>query len=104
VKSELLYVTTKDEEEAKKIARRLVKERVIVCANIVPEITSIYSWKGEMQEEKEALLLCKTFEEKKEKAARIIKEMHSYDTPCIKSIKEEELNEKYWKWMKEVIK
>ena len=47
----LLYITCANKDEAKSIARVLVEERLIACANILGKIISIYSWEGAVAEE-----------------------------------------------------
>ena len=79
----MLYVTTKNENEARTIAHTLLEDRLIACGNIVPAIQSIYRWQGKTIEDGESLLILKT---KKQMVARVtarIKEIHSYECPCI---------------------
>lgn len=102
--TKILYITASDSDEAEKIGKALLKEKLCACVNIFPKIKSIYWWKKELKESSEALLLCKTFEEKLEKIREKVKELHSYDKPCIKVIEAEQLNEDYLKWMTKVIK
>ena len=71
-------------DEAKFIGRTLVKERLVACANIFP-ITSIYNWEG-MQENEEVVLLVKTTTENVKKIEQRVKELHSYEIPCMISL------------------
>ena len=80
----VVYITTSGLDEAKFIGRTLVKERLVACANIFP-ITSIYHWDG-LQENEEVVLLVKTTTEKVKKIEQRVKELHSYDVPCIISL------------------
>ncbi|MFC1786879.1 divalent-cation tolerance protein CutA [Halobacteriota archaeon] len=80
----VVYITTSGLDEAKFIGRTLVKERLVACANIFP-ITSIYHWDG-LQESEEVVLLVKTTTEKVKKIEQRVKELHSYDIPCIISL------------------
>jgi len=79
----IIYTTTKDKEEALKIGRTLVKEKLVACANILPESTAIYEWEGEMEENAEVVLLLKTRIVLQEEATKRVAELHSYDVPCI---------------------
>jgi len=100
----LLYIPTKNKKEAKKIARLLLDERLIACANIVPRIESLYSWKGEIQVETETLLLLKTQTTLVKRVIARVKEIHSYTVPCIEAISITDRNAEYEKWVKKVMK
>ena len=82
----LLYVTAGSQEEALKIGRILVEERLCACVNVFPEIRSVYWWEGKVQEDREAVLLVKTGAELVSKVKARILEIHSYTCPCILEI------------------
>ena len=67
--------------DAQKIARMLVEERVAACVNIVPGITSIYRWKGAVEQEGEVLLVIKTIGERVEQLKARLLELHPYELP-----------------------
>ncbi len=75
----VVFVTTSSEDEAKKISDTLVGERLAACCNIISPIRSIYRWKGEINDDKEALIIIKTKEVAFEKLAKRIRELHSYE-------------------------
>ncbi len=79
----MLYVTAGEAEEAVKIGRVLVEERLVACANVIPGIRSIYRWEGIVQDEDEVVLIAKTTEDRAEAATARIKALHSYDLPCV---------------------
>ncbi|XP_053545111.1 protein CutA isoform X1 [Bombina bombina] len=54
------YVTCPNETVAKDIARGLVEKKLAACVNLIPQITSIYEWKGKIEEDNEILLMIKT--------------------------------------------
>ncbi len=78
-----VYITTKDPKEAKKIARLLLKERLIACANIIPKIESAYWWKGKIESHPEALLIGKTEKGLEKEIISFVKKHHSYTVPCV---------------------
>lgn len=78
-----IHATCADMAEAQAIARALVQGRLAACVNIIPHVTSVYQWAGEMQESAEVLLLAKTRSALFDDAAACIRARHSYDTPCI---------------------
>ena len=82
----IIYSTTGDEKEARKIARKLVEEKLVACVNILPKIESIYRWQGNIEEDSECILLAKTTDKNIERTIQRIKEIHSYDVPDIVTI------------------
>lgn len=72
-------------EEALKIGRILVEERLAGAANIVPGITAFFWWDGAVREKSEATLLLKTLPENFPRLSERVRELHSYVTPGIKA-------------------
>jgi periplasmic divalent cation tolerance protein len=93
----LIYITCKDEEEAKKISLHLLKKRLAACTNMHP-IKSMYWWEGKIQEDSEVVLIAKTGEKNYEAVKEEVLKIHSYEIPCILRIKGE-ANESYNKWI-----
>ncbi|XP_045861591.1 protein CutA isoform X3 [Meles meles] len=54
------FVTCPNEKVAKEIARAVVEKRLAACVNLIPQITSIYEWKGKIEEDNEVLMMIKT--------------------------------------------
>jgi periplasmic divalent cation tolerance protein len=80
----IVFTTAGSEDEANKIARHLVERRMAACVNIVPQITSIYRWKENVEEAREWLLIVKTTAAAFEAVRDAIAELHSYEVPeCI---------------------
>ena len=94
----LAYITSKDKEEAKSIAKHLLEKKLIACANIFP-IESLYWWKNNIEEEDEFVLIAKTLKEKFNEVKEEVKRIHSYSTPCILKI-ETEANLEFLEWVK----
>ena len=78
-----VYVTTGTYDEAQKIARSVVVDRLAACANIFGSISSVYLWQGKICENPETALILKTRTELITQLTERIKELHSYDCPCI---------------------
>jgi periplasmic divalent cation tolerance protein len=68
-------------EEARKIARVLVEEKLAACVNVVPQIESCYWWQGKVENAREFLLIVKTTAELSSDVSQRIKELHSYKLP-----------------------
>ncbi len=81
----LVYVTTKDREEARIIGTALIEEKLAACANILDGMESIYRWEGKVETGKESVLILKTTYNNITKLTRRIKELRSYDVPAIVS-------------------
>jgi len=95
----LIYITFPKKDEAIKIISRLVKDRVVACANIYDGITSIYEWEGEVQQNQEVTAICKVPDNGVDKAIAKFTKAHPYACPCIVSVKVEKSNEDFLKWV-----
>jgi periplasmic divalent cation tolerance protein len=94
----IVYITTRNSAEAKKISSHLLKKRLIACANIFP-IESMFWWDGEIQENIEFVILAKTRDENYKKVEDLVKKMHSYETPAVLSWKMDKVSKKYSDWV-----
>ena len=99
MKHVLLYVTARDAEEALRIGRTLVEERLAACANVMPQMTSIYRWQGQVQEDGEAVLIVKTREPLTADVTARIATLHSYDCPCVVALPITGGNVEFLKWI-----
>ena len=79
----VIYSTIDTLENAKTIARLLVKEKLAACVHIIPKIESIYRWQGEIEETNEYVLLAKTSERNVQKTMQKIRSLHPYKVPEI---------------------
>lgn len=95
----IVLCTAGSEEEARKIARHLVEQRLAACVNIVPQIESIYRWQGNVDSAREWLLLIKTTGEKFPDVRDAIRELHSYELPECISINVEDGSAAYLEWI-----
>jgi periplasmic divalent cation tolerance protein len=77
------FVMAADEDEAARIGRALVEERLAACANIVGPVRSIYRWRGAIEDAREFMLIIKTQARLFDRLASRVKELHSYETPEI---------------------
>ena len=77
-----VYATFGGAEEAERIARILVEERLAACANILGGCRSIYRWQGEIQHDEEVAALFKTRADRAERLIARLSELHSYDLPA----------------------
>lgn len=78
-----LYTTTPSREEAYRLGRTLVEEGLIACANILENMHAIYRWEGSVETAEESVLICKTSTSLVAAVAQRLKDLHSYECPCI---------------------
>ncbi|MFN3535796.1 MAG: divalent-cation tolerance protein CutA [Desulfatiglandales bacterium] len=100
----LIYMTAPNKEEAKRIGRILVEERLAACVNIFPEIDSFYWWQGKLEDEREAVVVAKTTEAQRERLVQRVVELHPYECPCILSFKIDGGYEPFLNWIGEETK
>ena len=98
----VLFCTTKDEDEGRKIARELVEGLLAACVSIIRGMTSIFTWKGALDEAQECLLILKTRTELVPELIQRIKSLHSYDVPEIIALPITEGNPAYLDWIDQV--
>jgi len=77
-----VYATFADAEEAGRIARALVEERLAACANILGPVRSIYRWDGKIEDATEVAALFKTRADGAEALIARLGAMHSYEAPA----------------------
>lgn len=99
--STMIYVTTSSREEALRIGRDVVAIRLAACANVLPGITSVYRWQGEVQEDGETALILKTRSDLVERLTARVKELHSYDCPCVIALPIVGGNPDFLRWIAE---
>ena len=94
-----VYTTAGSLEEADRIGRALVAERLAACANILPGMRSIYWWQGKIEEAGEAVLVLKTVRQNLDRLTARVKDLHSYSVPCVVALPIAGGNADYLKWI-----
>jgi periplasmic divalent cation tolerance protein len=82
----LLYVTVGSRDEALGLARAVVEARLAACANILPTVTSVYRWQGNIAEEGETAMILKTRGALLDALTAFIRDRHSYTCPCVVAV------------------
>lgn len=95
----LIYVTAETAEEARRIARVLVEERLAACANVLGPVTSYYWWQDALQEDSEAVLVAKTREDLVERLVERVVALHNYECPCVVALPIESGNPAFLDWI-----
>jgi len=96
----VVLVTCGSEEEASRIARTLVGERLAACVNILDSpVRSVYRWKGRIETAMEHLLVIKTRRARLRALEAAVKRLHSYQTPEIIALPVAEGSSEYLTWL-----
>jgi periplasmic divalent cation tolerance protein len=97
----VVFITTSSYEEARKIADALVDLKKAACVNIVPKVSSLFRWKGKIEDVEESLMVVKTRAELFPDIVSTVKSIHSYEVPEIIALPIVEGNPDYLSWLKE---
>ncbi|MBW1989591.1 MAG: divalent-cation tolerance protein CutA [Deltaproteobacteria bacterium] len=95
-----VYMTAGSMEEANKVADALISERLAACVNILPGMRSCYYWKGKVERDEEVVLIAKSKEALLPLLVEKVKEVHSYEVPCVVSIPISGGNPDFLDWIK----
>lgn len=100
-KSEIVlgYIPCANQAEATTIAKKLLNENLIACANLYNGMTSIYRWQSEIQTDSETLLLIKTNDSLIKQIEEKISSWHSYEVPAILFFTAASVNQAYHQWL-----
>ncbi len=82
----VIFITAGSKEEAEKLSRGLIEEKLAFCVNSVPGIQSTYHWEGKIHVDEEILLIVKTRQQNYDALENWVKKNHSYDVPEIISL------------------
>jgi periplasmic divalent cation tolerance protein len=99
----LILITAPNAKDAGSIAEALVSEQLAACVNIIPAIESVYRWEGKVSRDNEALLIVKTTNDCYPAIEPRVKELHSYTTPEVISLKIERGSAEYLKWLRDSV-
>ncbi len=99
-----VYVTTKDIQEARKIAQACLNKNLTACINIFPSISSGYEWNGKYKEETETVLILKTRQDLFDDLQKTVVSHHSYTCPCVVFIPILKGNTLFLSWMDSKLK
>ncbi|UCC81314.1 MAG: divalent-cation tolerance protein CutA [Candidatus Zixiibacteriota bacterium] len=99
----VVYVTCGSEEEARRLASMLVENRLAACVNVT-DVSSVYEWKGKIENDREKLLIIKTIEQKFGELEEFVKKNHSYQCPEIIALEVKAGSKEYIEWANSVIK
>ena len=97
----VVLITVASREEAERIARRLVEDRLAACVNIVPQVRSFFIWQGKFSQEDEVLLMVKSRRARFQELATAVRQLHSYSVPEIIALPVLVGSSDYLRWVAE---
>ena len=95
----VVLTTAATPEEANRLARTLVEERLAACATLIPAVQSIYHWQGQVESATETLLLLKTGPDQLAALEARLHQLHSYQTPEFLVLCVEAASQRYLDWL-----
>ena len=95
----IAFTSFADEETAARVARVLVEERLVACANLLTGARSIYRWEGKVADEREVVVLLKTRKQDWTALLSRLHELHPYDTPELVAVRIAAGAPKYMAWL-----
>jgi periplasmic divalent cation tolerance protein len=95
----VVLMTAGSQEEASRLAEMLVGAHLAACVQIMPQMESIYRWKGEVHRAPEFLLLVKTTAACFDELEREVRALHTYDTPEIIALPVAHVSAPYFEWL-----
>ena len=98
VKPVIIVSTFPSKQSVTSIANKLVRKKLAACVNIT-KISSVYTWKGKVENQNEYLALFKTTKKNQSTLKKELKELHPYDVPEVAEINVESINQPYMKWL-----
>jgi len=96
---QLILSTCPDLEAAERLASRLVEEGLVACVNIVPQVRSIYSWRGRLERTDECLLIMKSAAVRFAAIEARVRALHTYELPELIAVPISEGLPEYLQWV-----
>lgn len=97
----VIFVTASNKQEAEKIAAKLVENKLAACVNITGNISSMFWWQGKIDSAEEALLMIKSKKSELPRIIKLVRSLHSYETPEIIALPIVGGEKKYLRWIDE---
>ena len=98
-----IYITAASRDDARTIGKKLVESRLAACVNIIDNMNSLYWWDGQIQDDREAVLIAKTTLDREQQLIAAVRSIHSYSCPCVVSLPVATGNPAFLKWVAEQV-
>ena len=100
-KENVVLITAPSLREARTIGRRLVEEKLAACANIIPQVASVFFWQGKTRRERESLMVLKTQQACFDRLVKRVKSLHTYSVPEIIALPIVRGSKDYLRWIRQ---
>ena len=100
----LVLTTLGADADATVFARTLVEERLAACVSVLPPMTSVYRWQGDLEEAREQQLVIKTTADRVAPLAERFRSLHPYELPEFVVVRPEEVSQLYGQWVRESVR
>ena len=97
----LVWTTVSSETDSRALATVLVNDRLAACVNILPEMDSVYRWKGSVEQDRERQLIIKTTADRVPALSARLRALHSYELPEFIVTSIIDGSEEYLAWVRE---
>lgn len=95
----VVLTTCGNDEDARRLARRLVESRLAACVNAIAQVSSTYRWRGEVQQDQETLLIIKTTAERFAALEEAIRGLSTYELPEVIALPIAAGSSPYLEWL-----
>jgi periplasmic divalent cation tolerance protein len=99
----LVFTTFANEEDAARVVRALLDERLIACGNLLPGARSLYHWKGAIEDAREVVVLMKSRKQDWTALLSRLHELHPYETPECFAVRVAAGAPRYMAWLESVL-
>ncbi len=95
----IVFTSFANEEDAARVTRVLVEERLIACASLLPGARSLYRWQDGIADKREVVALMKTRKQDWTALLSRLHDLHPYDTPECVAVRVAAGAPKYMAWL-----
>lgn len=99
----VVLTTVSSQAAGEDLAAKIVEAKLAACVQIMPQMTSVYLWKGLVTKDDEHLMLIKTLPAAFDELSALITANHTYEVPEIVAIDAGKVSRPYLNWMEEVL-
>ena len=100
----LVLTTIAAESDGAALARTLIEEHLAACVNVLPPMTSVYRWKGQVEQDREQQVIIKTTTERLAVLEERLRQLHTYQLPEFLVIETDRGAAAYLGWVEDAVR